>query len=546
MKTTNETCSESNYSSFIKESYQKNSLGYFPLLKFKENLYNTCQSKFSEYINSKKDDIKLVINNKINQQISITDYIHNSSNDIASNKLTPIPSINKRKIKNEGEKKELKNFQRNVVLMRRLEYANKMKEKSMKKKYKNNINQIIYLQKIIRGYLVRKVINQVNIINDTLTNFIFLISLCIKKKYFYFLKNVISLYPPRQGRYHDQYEKYENFGNENNLSSNLKPNNDIISNMNINNNPNNNGNTIKNEFYNNKGNEYKLTHNKNFFEEEKNNEDENNIINKKEKLNIINDEPNINNTNNQSKSNNINNNKNENIKKEENKNNIYNNINNNIEENNINLEIKQNKTNTDLNNKNNNNDNITKEKRSMAKLTEQLNEIKNENNESNTINDKNIIKYNSPNNIDSIIENDDYVDFSLKNNEKKNIMDIKDEPKDKNKRNILSYTLSDVSHNNLRKTKTETIQRQFRQYLYRKGYYGNFDKRKIAIIFLLKNMILYNVKLYVFNILKIVYKDIKNISITQEDNYCNITSERIKNVRQIYDFAHSQLNLNFN
>ena len=62
MRTTNETCDESNYSSFMKETYQKNSLGYFPLLKFKENLYNTCQSKFSEYANS-KGELKL-INNK--------------------------------------------------------------------------------------------------------------------------------------------------------------------------------------------------------------------------------------------------------------------------------------------------------------------------------------------------------------------------------------------------------------------------------------------------------------------------------------------------
>ena len=187
MKTTNEACCESNYSSFAKETNHKNSLGYFPLLKFKENLYSTCQSKFSEYINSKKSELKLIINNKINQKISINDYLHDSSNDIGTNKLTPIPSINKRKIKNEGEKKELKKFQRNVVLMRRLEYANKMKEKNYKKKYKNKNNQIIFLQKMIRGYLVRKVINQVNIINETLTNFIFIISYCIKKKYFYFL-----------------------------------------------------------------------------------------------------------------------------------------------------------------------------------------------------------------------------------------------------------------------------------------------------------------------------------------------------------------------
>lgn len=99
-----ESYTESNCPSVIKDSSQRNS-GYFPLLKFKENLYNTCQSKFSEFINNKRSDLKLIINNKINQQISINDYINNTTNDTGSEKLTPIPIINKRKIKNEGEKK---------------------------------------------------------------------------------------------------------------------------------------------------------------------------------------------------------------------------------------------------------------------------------------------------------------------------------------------------------------------------------------------------------------------------------------------------------
>ena len=235
MRTTHETCDESNYSSFMKETYQKNSLGYFPLLKFKENLYNTCQSKFSEYANS-KGELKLIINNKINQQISINDYIHNSSNEIGANKLTPIPAINKRKIKNEGEKKELKNFQRNVVLMRRLEYTNKMKEKSMKKKYKNKNNQILFLQKMIRGYLVRKVISQVNIINDTLANFIFLISFCIKKKYFFFFKNKILQEKKRKDE-----EKGEN-------EKQIKKESDKSEKLNHNSNTNNE-NTNRKEFY---------------------------------------------------------------------------------------------------------------------------------------------------------------------------------------------------------------------------------------------------------------------------------------------------------
>ena len=516
MKTTNETCSESNYSSFIKESFQKNSLGYFPLLKFKENLYNTCQSKFSEYINNKKDYLKLIVNNKINQQISINDYIHNSFNDM-NTKLTPIPSINKRGIKNEGEKKELQNFQRNVVLMRRLEYTKKMREKDLKKKYKNQNNQIILIQKMIRGYLVRKVINQVNIINETLINFIFLISFCIRKKYFYFWKNKML-------KGEDRVQIERNVQKENDLTENTNPDFNI-------------DNTIQNEFNNNIENENKLTKSAQFVEEEgkiikNNNINQLELIN--EKINKINENTNI-----------INNNE---VKNEENFNN--NKINNKSDDNiliNYN-DKKQNKTNTDdINNNENAN---TKVKKSIAKLTEELRDIKIENKESNILSNQNAVKCNSPNNIDSVIENDDYINFSgkgskkmIKNTSKKNNINYNN-AKDNPKKNALNYNLSEISNTNVRKTKTETLQRQFRKYLYRKGYYGNFDKRKIAIIYLLKNMVLYNIKLYLFNILKSIYKDILNISITQEDIFVNISSERIENVKQNYKNASSHIIFN--
>ena len=131
MRTTHETCSDSNYSSFMKDSNRKNLSGYSPFHKFTENLYNKCQSKFSEFATNNKNDLKLMINSQTKEKISIKDFFENTNNDI--NKLTPIPFISKRKIKNEGEKKELKNLQRNVVLMRRLEYANKIKENNLKK-----------------------------------------------------------------------------------------------------------------------------------------------------------------------------------------------------------------------------------------------------------------------------------------------------------------------------------------------------------------------------------------------------------------------------
>ena len=514
-----ESYTESNCPSVIKDSSQRNS-GYFPLLKFKENLYNTCQSKFSEFINNKRSDLKLIINNKINQQISINDYINNTTNDTGSEKLTPIPIINKRKIKNEGEKKELKKFQRNVVLMRRLEYANKMKEKSLKKKYNNKIKHIIKIQKMVRGYLVRKVINQVNIINDTIMNFSYLISLCIKKKYFNFLKNNILKILAQKVNNEELADK--------------KVRQDSYSNTNFNLNTNNETNT-KNDFYNNE-NDTKIN------QITKNEEEENDLLENSKNGNQILKEvvkitdKNINNINE--------------INKEE----INFNLNNKFA-NEYNFNNKPNIINN-YNYKNLNENYTNKEIGSNSLLNDQLNEIKNTNKDDNNYiiqsNNKNKIKYNSKIQHDSVIENDDYIDFSgkcsMKKDSKKisliNGNAINNEVKHIPNRNPLNIVLSDISNKNIRKAKTETIQRQFRKYLTKKGYYGKFDKRKIAIVYLLKNILLYNIKLYVFNIIKLMYRDIKNITITQEDNFFNLTSERIENIKHNYNAASNCINHN--
>ena len=120
MKTESDNYNESNYSIYTRGSNNRTTSGNFPLLKFNENLYNSCQTKLSNFINNRKDDIRLIIDKKINQQISLNDYLNTTTNCSSLNELTPIPFISKRKIKNKEEKKELKNYQRNVVLMRKI------------------------------------------------------------------------------------------------------------------------------------------------------------------------------------------------------------------------------------------------------------------------------------------------------------------------------------------------------------------------------------------------------------------------------------------
>ena len=442
MKTNYETYTESNYSSCLKESNQKNISGYYSFLKFNESLYNKCQSKFSKFATNKKDDLKLMINSQTKEKVSIKDFLENSSNDI--NKLTPIPFINKRKIKNEEEKKELKNLERNVVLMRRLEYSNKIKENKLKKKYNNKTRQIIFLQKMIRGYLVRKVIFQINIINDSLKKFFFLIKICVWKKYFNKIKYNIS-----------------QIWSKNNMKNYLET--DL---MEIN----------KNNFKKNKN-----------YECEENNEK---TLDIEKKNNYLMDMNVINNNNFEDKK---------------------------FEEDNNFINIK-------LENENDTNNNTRK---SMHYINEQLEKIKNktENNDNFKIN-KNFIS-----------DNENFIDYYGKNSTKK----------EQNLYNNMFENYINASNQNFNKFKTFPnnlpkihnykskvifIQRYFRKFLFQKEFYGKLGTKKVGF-FLLKNIFLNKIGGYIFNILKIFYKYSKN-DITQDDDFIQLDSERIEEVKQKY------------
>ena len=479
MKTVNDSDEESNNSN--KNFNIKNSLGHFPLLKFNENLYNSCQSKYCDFLNNRKTDIKLIINNKINQQISLDDYISNSD----CNELTPIPFISKRRIKNNQEKKELKNFQRNVVLMRRLEYSCKMKEKKMKQKYNNKIPKIIYLQKIIRGYLVRKIIKQINLTKKTLTNFIYLIKLCIRKKWYYILKSIISKINKEKSKQSENLNKKEIIPNHNNnyLNGNEEK-------------------TIKNDFY------------KGIIEQFQKTCDD--IIIEKEDINNNNDKKNY-----DIESKDLNENK------EKNKNEF-------IEQ------FDDNKININKNSQSDKNINIS------YKMNHQ--------NRYNPCNFQSIGKKQ-----DSIIENDYYIDFSNKNSlqdgskmSKGNNIDninsinninIRKKIPNRNPRNDkLNYYLTDISSFlDTKKAKTEIIQKQFRKYLSKKGYYGKFDKRKIIIIYLIKNIIINNIRPYILNIILLINKQIRSITKTQEENYFNLSSERVNIIDNAYKAAKNEI-----
>ena len=453
MKATNETCSESFYTSYTKDTNQKSSSKFHPLLKFKENLYNLCQSKFSKYASNKKDDLKLMINSQTKEAISIKDYLDNTSNDM--NKLTPIPFINKRRLKNEREKKELKNFQGNVVLMRRLEYANKIKEISLKKKYNNKIKYIIHLQKMIRGYLVRKVIFQVNIIKNSINKFCFLIIIYIWKKYFYIFKfNISQIWVKDINEVDIENEKKQikEYNFENNEPNNYNYLN-IDNNINLNESSNNNAN--------------------NFF-------------------------------------------------------------------------INENKNDIDMNSKNLNSkgkeyENSTQNiRRPISEINEQLELIKNNNDKKNEINLINT-ENNSENNK---CYNDDSKNISEKNSSKEEKRKYNNMFENyinaSNQRYYYNEIKNFLPHKNKYKNKVILIQRYFRKFLFQKEFYGKYGKKKVGF-FLLKNIYLNNIGLYAFNRLKLIYKSDKN-DITQDMNFIDLETERLKNIQEIYHDACEQIN----
>ena len=451
MRTTNETCSDSNYSSFNKESFQKNTSGYSPFLKFNENLYNKCQSKFSEFASNKKNDLKLMINSQTKEKISIKDFLENESNTF--NKLTPIPFINKRRIKNEGEKKEFKNLERNVVLMRRLEYANKIKEKNLKKKYYNKINQIIFIQKMTRGFLVRKVIYQVGVINNSLKKFFFLIKLCVQKKYFYLFKCNIEqiltkndygvMTESERIKINNNMFKDDDYDENNEKTLDIGKNNNFLINDNFNN---------ENNFYN-----KNKVYDENYF-----------LNNNTKKRNYINDNDNDNEIN----------------------------------------------------------------KKPMQLINEQLNKIKNQD-------------INEYNNI--IIENENYIDFSGKvsetndkNKYHNNMYENYIKASSSNKNIIrISKFASNMSINSY-KAKIIFIQRYFRKFLFQKEFCGKFGAKKIGFI-LLKNVITNKIGYFVFNIIKLIYKNCNN-DVTQEEDFIQLDSERIEEVKQKYNNAIESIN----
>ena len=169
----------------------------------------------------------------------------------------------------------------------------------------------------------------------------------------------------------------------------------------------------------------------------------------------------------------------------------------------------------------------------MKFINEQLNKIKNQN-------------INECNNI--IIENENYIDYSgrasdtneqmkYNNNMFENYIQASSSNKNLFKISKFSNNIKPI---NSYKAKIIFIQRYFRKFLFQKEFYGKLGEKKVGFI-LLKNIITNKVGNFVFNIIKIMCNSCDN-DVTQEEDFVQLDSERIEEVKQKYNNAIESIN----
>ena len=136
--------------------------------KLIDSIYLKSKEKFSSYLKLHKKSIKLFVNQNTNKKISAKEFLQNNF----QYDLTPIPYKSNRKIKNEIDKKNFNKFKRNAIFLRRIEYTKNLNEFFSLKKYEKFSNKIILIQKFIRKFLVKNVVNEIIYLKHTIENFI--------------------------------------------------------------------------------------------------------------------------------------------------------------------------------------------------------------------------------------------------------------------------------------------------------------------------------------------------------------------------------------
>lgn len=171
-------------------------------------LITKLEKSLNTFIRNHKSSVTLSGTKRFSDKTGIYYLKNKKAKPLVQNYLTPIPTMNKKKIKTHFEKSTLHKAERTAVCIRRLEYSfgikqNKINERNIKNRNKKIIRiqkwwkilyRVIRIQKNIRGYLIRKqVIDFLENQGKMLNNFLFLRSICdkkIMKKTLYLLKRL--------------------------------------------------------------------------------------------------------------------------------------------------------------------------------------------------------------------------------------------------------------------------------------------------------------------------------------------------------------------
>ena len=154
-------------------------------------LYQKCSDNFKNYLHLYKHSVRLVVREPQNsfysvKKVKANDFIKGNLNNVGvfngdvvcgkvtkKKNLTPLPYKSTKRVSSSKEQKDLKSLERNAVVMRMIEYAQHIKSnKNVKSKYINKVDLIIYIQKILRGHILRKAVRDVLLLHSKLKSFI--------------------------------------------------------------------------------------------------------------------------------------------------------------------------------------------------------------------------------------------------------------------------------------------------------------------------------------------------------------------------------------
>ena len=126
------------------------------------------KKRLSEYIKNNDSNIILFGNSNYNNKPANLFIKHNKTIVSHNNDLIPLP-INSNNLFSNIEKNKLYDLQRSIVMMRRFQYNNKLNEDN--NLLKLHYSKIILIQKIYKGYLVRKEIKNYKILCNCMDKF---------------------------------------------------------------------------------------------------------------------------------------------------------------------------------------------------------------------------------------------------------------------------------------------------------------------------------------------------------------------------------------